>query len=423
MTIYTYLLQVLPRGGGNWANLLEPHTGTPVDGTLGTVDVAETGLLRAARKIMQPYSDIQLRLRVSFWEGRKVNEKLYANEVFRTVYDDDTVVAAETGASGPGDGPVRRSENVRPGCPHAPHDGSCGHDGPCAFAHRGRDCEAVRPVCPACFDEERPAAVAGIVSQIQQVGELVLRCSSCEQLSFQFDAELVCATCHWLVPDVNEELGDRYAANGGGFATPPGSCPGCGNQIPQTPGPFSFGCPKCGRSVILSLDSARPGTTIKTMCPNRECGEYLTIPPSIWCQECGQNLRPLNVVRKLTLEVNDFRLAGRSNVREDETTRLARRLAEAGESSTRRYSYLSQKQKELLLDRRYLDSLAWSAESPEEWIRDIVEIRKAGHELNRKGGMRAMREVHQRVLELGLDYRSAASHLELYWDGIGDWQR
>jgi hypothetical protein len=420
MPVYTYLLQVLP-SGGNWANLLEPRTGTPMDGTFGVVDVPESGLPDVAKKIMKRLSSSGLRLRVAFWEGRRVNEKLYTSEVFRTVYDDGSVVDTETLLRGTDDSSARNSNNVRPDCPHAPHDGPCGHESECKFAHYRKECDAVRPVCPACFDEGRPAVVADIVSQVRRDGQLVLRCSSCERLSFQFDAELVCDTCHWLVPHVNEELEDRFAANGGDFAPRPGSCLGCSDQMPQPPDPFDFGCPKCGQSVILFLGSMKPGHTVSTMCPNRECGEYLTIPPSIWCQECGQNLRPLNVVRKLTLEANDIRLAARSNVREHEDTRLARRLAAAAESSTRRYSYLSDEQKKLLLNKRYLDSMVFSAEPPDEWIRDVVEIRAAGHEINRKGGMRAMQEMHQRVMELGKNYRSAARHIESYWGGIGDW--
>jgi hypothetical protein len=279
----------------------------------------------------------------------------------------------------------------------------------------------VRPVCPACLNEERPATVPDIVGLVHQGGDVMLRCSSCEQLSFRLDADLICDVCHWLVPQVNEGLAERFAANGGGFAPEPGSCPGCSHQIPEPPGSFSIGCPRCGRSVILPLASFKPGTTYVTQCPNNECRHSITIPPSIWCLVCGQNLRPLNIVRRLTLEANDTRLETGRNVREDDTTRLARRLAEAAEYNERGFRYLSEEQQHLLLDRRYLDSIISSADSPEEWIRGAVEIRAAGHELNRKGGMRAMREVHQRVMELGRGYRSVARLIEVYWDGIGDW--
>src|SRR5262245_17287389 len=96
MPVYTYLLQVLPKGGGSWANLLEPRTGAPVDGTLGPVDVPEDGLSGTAREVMKPYSGAGLRVRVSFWEGRRANDKLYATEVFCMVYDDGTFVDSET---------------------------------------------------------------------------------------------------------------------------------------------------------------------------------------------------------------------------------------------------------------------------------------------------------------------------------------
>jgi hypothetical protein len=428
MPVYTYLMQVLPKGREYWGNLLEPRTGAPADGTFGVVEAEESGLPSAAKKIMERWSGVSLPLRVSFWEGRRVNEKLYTSEVLRMVYGDGRVLDADAIARETSDRSERRreserrQESVRPGCPHAPHDGSCGHEGDCAFAHFNRDCEAVRPVCPACLNEERPGAVPDIVAAVRQAGDagLVLRCSSCEQLSFQIDADLICDICQWLVPHVNEELESRFALNGGAFAPRPGSCPGCGDQMPRPDGPFSFGCPKCGQNVILTLN-LKPGTNVTTMCPNRECGQFIKIPPSIWCPECRQNLRPLRVVRKLILEANDVRLATRSDVREDEATRLARRLGEAAISHTRRYDYFTEEQKNIVRDKRHLDSLAASSVTPDEWIRDVVEIRAAGRELYRMGGMRAMREMHQRILELGSNYQTPARIIENYWDGIGNW--
>lgn len=422
MAAYTYLLQVQPKSGRNWANLLEPRTGAPIEGTLGIVDVPDDGLPSAARKVMEPFLSMGLKIRISFWAGRRLNEKLYPSEVVCAVYDDGTVVNTDIFRQDTSGEPAQPATLVRPECPHGPHDGACGHEGDCRFAHNGTDCQAVRAVCPACAEEGRPAAVREIVSRIPRDGKLVLRCSSCERLSFQFDAELVCDTCHWLVPDVNEELADRFADNGGAYPPEPGSCAGCSQQLSPASGPFSFNCLRCGRSVTLWLDSFEPGQTVTTICPSKECGEFITIPPSIWCRECGQNLRPMNVIRKLVLAANDIQLPEPSNPRDDESTRLARRLAVAAESSTRRYSSLTDEQKRLVLDRRYLDSMAFSTETPPDWIRDIVEIRAAGHEVNRKGGMRAMQELHLRVMELGSEYRSAARHIELYWDRIGDWR-
>jgi hypothetical protein len=132
-------------------------------------------------------------------------------------------------------------------------------------------------------------------------------------------------------------------------------------------------------------------------------------------------VRPLPAVRKLILEANDVQLATQSNVREDEATRLARRLGEAAISHTRRYDYLTEEQKNIVRDKGYLDSLAASSVTPDEWIRDVVDIREAGRELYRMGGMRAMQEMHQRVMELGSNYRTPARIIESYWDGIGNW--
>jgi hypothetical protein len=409
MPAYTYLMEIHPKSGDNWARLLEPRTGTVVDGTFGVVEVKESGLPRAAEKIMKGWASTGLRLRVSFWEGRRVNEKLYASEVCQRIYDDGTIHHADAIAREISERAGNaRPATVRPGCPHAPHDGSCG---------------VARPICPSCLNEERQGAGREVVAAVRRAGDagLVLRCSSCEQLSFQFDAGLICDVCQCLVPHVNEELADRFTVNGGAFAARPGSCPGCADQMPGPEGPLSFGCPKCGTSVILNLDSLTPGASVMTMCPSKECGMYISIPPSIWCPECGQHQRPLRVIRTLTLAANDVRLATRSNVREDETTQLARRLAEVAESCLREYDFLTPEQRKLLLDKKYRDAVSVSGVTPDEWIRGSAEIRAIGRELHQMGGMHALQQVHQRVMEQGADYHSAARYIELCWDGIGAW--
>ncbi|SEP46970.1 hypothetical protein [Amycolatopsis saalfeldensis] len=420
MPAYTYLIQVLPRGGGSWATLREPRTGAPLSGTFGVLEAAEDGLPEAAMAAMAGFRSMGLKLRIAFWAGSRINERLYSNEISCMVHSDGSVVTAEEiqqEARNQAEGKPR----VRPDCPHAPHDAACGHAGSCGQAHRGAECEAVRPACPACFQEVRPTAIPALVEEIRRTGDLVLRCSSCEALAFEFDTDLVCGTCHWLVPGVNEELEDQYFANGGEFEPPPGSCPGCSGQMPGLDRAFSLDCPKCGCNVFLTLDKATPGGTITTMCPDSACGEFISLPATIWCQECGQNLRSPEVVRKLTLAANALRLPDSVDSRESEDVRLARRLANAAESLNRRYSHLTQEQKNLLLDRGFLDSLISSPSPLADWVRDAVEMRAIGHERYREGGMRALRETHQRIMELGLDHRVAARTVEQYWGGIGDW--
>ncbi|MFI5614441.1 hypothetical protein [Amycolatopsis sp. NPDC051903] len=339
------------------------------------------------------------------------------------VHDDGSVTGAEAIQQEVRNGPKENSHHVRTDCPHAPHDLSCGHSGSCQVVHSGAECEAVRPVCPACFQELRATTVPGLVEEILRSGELVGRCPSCEALAFEFGAELVCGTCQWLVPHVNEELEDRFLANDGEFAPPPGSCAGCSQHLHGATSTISFDCPRCGSNVHLTLDPTKPGGTIATVCPGSDCGLHLTIPATVWCRVCGKTLRPPEVVRRLTLEANEIRPAGSRDAREDEGTRVARRLAHAAQSADRRYSDLTEQQRNLLRDNGFLDSLSSSPSPLADWVREVVEIRAIGHETYRSGGMRALRETHQRVMELGLNYRVAARTVELYWDGIGDWQK
>jgi hypothetical protein len=420
MPAYTYLIQVLPRGGGNWATLREPRTGAPLSGTFGVLEATEEGLTDAAMSAMESFRSMGFKLRIAFWNGSRINERLYSNEISCMVHSDGSVVTAEEIQQQVRD-EEKAKTRVRADCPHAPHDAACGHAGPCRMAHNGAECEAVRPVCPACFREERSAAIPGLVQEIRRSGELLLRCSSCEALSFHFDAGLVCGTCQWLVPDVNEELEDRFSANGGAFEPAPGSCAGCSHQMPGADRSFSLDCPRCGTNVFLTLDQAAPGGTITTMCPDSACGQFITIPATIWCRECGQHLRSPEVVRKLTLAANELQLPDSVDSRESKEVRLARRLATAAESLDRRYSYLTQEQKNLLHDEGFLDSLISSPSPLADWVRDAVEIRAIGHDLYRAGGMRALQETHQRILELGVAHRVAARTVEQYWGGIGDW--
>ena len=420
MPAYTYLIQVLPQSGDTWATLREPRTGAPVSGTRGVLEATEEGLTDAAMSAMEDFRTLGLKLRIAFWKGSRINETLYRNEIFRMVHGDGTVVTAEE-MQRQVQHVEKEKPRVRTDCPHAPHDVACGHAGSCKQAHHGTECEAVRPTCPACFQEVRPMAVPGLVQEIRRSGELLVRCSSCEALSFAFDAGLVCETCQWLVPEVNEELEDRFSANGGVFDPSPGACAACSQQMPGLDRAFSLDCPRCGTNVFLLLDKATPGDTITTMCPDSACGQFITLPATIWCQECGQNLRSPEVVRKLTLAANALRLPDSVDSRESEDVRLARRLANAAESLDRRYSYLTQQQKNLVHDESFLDSLISSPSPLADWVRDAVEMRAIGHERYRAGGMRALRETHQLIMELGVDHRVAARTVEQYWGGIGEW--
>jgi hypothetical protein len=116
------------------------------------------------------------------------------------------------------------SRGQRADCPHAPHTFSCGplHTQLCVFAHQGA-CAAVHPVCPACHTAHPDVVVSSIAASVRAEGVCIAGCSACGRLSFRYDADLVCGVCGWLVPDVNERLAERFAANGGPFVPDPGT--------------------------------------------------------------------------------------------------------------------------------------------------------------------------------------------------------
>jgi hypothetical protein len=419
MPTYTYLLQIQPLNGTNWATLLEPRTRTLADGTIGTVTAEPAELDEFALNLTKAYADTGLRRRVVFFEGNRLNEKLYTKDVFCIINDDGDRVDSELTAR-----PEPPAERTLPGCPHAPHDGSCGHRGSCQFAHPGTSCDAVQPVCPSCFTEVQLAAVEEIVDLIQQAGDVVLRCTACEKTSFRYSADLICSTCHWLVPDVNERLEDRFTQNGGSFAPPPGQCPGCGNQaVALRNARVPLQCPSCARAFVIPLDGVRPGTVLSVMCSHDGCSQVLNVPVTIWCPECGNNLRSMRKVRELILAENDpsARVTKLEDVREDEATKVARRLTELTATASRRYSALAPEQGRLLLNSRHLADLVAAGETGEEWIAGMVEVRGTGQRLYDSGGMRAMRAVFQRIEELSGEYPNMTRHIDIVWDGIGDW--
>jgi hypothetical protein len=98
----------------------------------------------------------------------------------------------------------------------------------------------------------------------------------------------------------------------------------------------------------------------------------------------------------------------------------ARRVAALVDAQERRYNKLTQDQRMLSINWQYLDQLVSSGERPEDWIRDVVEVRAIGHRLDREGGEELMRAVAYRAAALSQD-SDTLPVIEMYWDMIGDW--
>jgi hypothetical protein len=193
----------------------------------------------------------------------------------------------------------------RADCPHAPHDGPCGavHDGPCVLVHQGA-CAALMPMCPACRTVRIGVYVPSIVAKVRDEGTHIAGCGECGELSFSYDATLVCGTCDWLVPDVNDQLAARFAANGGPFVAKLGVCPGCGLDGAGHPVSFPIRCPSCATASRCDQQAVDTSIGATASCSNNPCGFAIRIPATIWCPECRLNLRDLATISSLIKEAN-----------------------------------------------------------------------------------------------------------------------
>lgn len=306
----------------------------------------------------------------------------------------------------------------RADCPHAPHDFSCGprHGGICALTHRG-SCEAVHPICPACFTAHPGVVVSSIAGRVEMDGPQILNCSACEKSTFRYDAELFCSVCAWLVPDVNDRFAERYASNEGVYAPDPGTCPDC---LQAGAGPalsFPFSCPGCGASYRIDQQRVSTKTDTIVRC---ECRYEITIPAAVWCPGCHLNLRNLGKITALIDEANTPQPQVGENVKEPPLDRVARRVTALATAGERRSRTLSGDQQRQLLNAAHLDILLFNEGQIAGWILDQVRLRSLGHRLHRDGGMGLMVAVAQRVAALD---RRMLRRVEIVWDGIGEWQK
>jgi hypothetical protein len=306
----------------------------------------------------------------------------------------------------------------RADCPHAPHDFSCGpiHDGPCAVVHQGA-CEAVHPICPACFTARPGVVVSSIARAVERDGVRVVGCGVCERLSFRYDVELFCSVCRWLVPDVNDRLAERYAANGGAYDPDPGTCPGCRQAGAGPALTFPVACPGCGAGLMVNQHNVSTTTATIVRCA---CRYAITIPADVWCPGCRLNLRGLPKISALIKKANEPDRQLGDNVKEPPLDRVARRVIGLATAGERRSRTLTADQQSRMLDASHLDMLLFNEGQIADWILDQVKLRSLGRHLHRDGGMDLMQAVAERVAALD---PAMLRLVEFAWDGIGDWQR
>jgi hypothetical protein len=106
---------------------------------------------------------------------------------------------------------------------------------------------------------------------------------------------------------------------------------------------------------------------------------------------------------------------------EQQRSQIARRIAELVDANQVHYGELTEEQKARFTDWRHLDAVLSSGEPPPDWISRAVELRSIGHQLNREGGARLMRETAAQA-DRRSTYHAVLGVIVLFWDSIGDWR-
>ncbi|WP_028923146.1 hypothetical protein [Pseudonocardia acaciae] len=275
----------------------------------------------------------------------------------------------------------------------------------------------MHPICPACFTARPEVVVSSIAARVENDGACVLSCSACERHSFHYDAALFCSVCEWLVPDVNDRLAERYAANEGDYVPDPGTCPECGRPGADPEVSFPIACPRCGAGHMISQRGVSKKGTTSVPCT---CGYAITIPADVWCPGCQLNLRNLRKISELVKTANEPDRRVGDNVKEPPLDRAARRVAGLATAGERRSRTLTATQRRLMLEVDHLDLLLFNQGQISDWILDLVELRSLGHRLHRDGGMELMSAVASRAAAIE---PGTLRLVEAVWHGIGDWRR
>jgi hypothetical protein len=106
---------------------------------------------------------------------------------------------------------------------------------------------------------------------------------------------------------------------------------------------------------------------------------------------------------------------------EPQRARTARRIAELVDANQIHYGSLTDEQKAQVTDWHYLDAVIAGGGPSPDWLRNAVELRSIGHQLNRDGGVRLMREAATQADGLSR-FHVVLGVIDLFWDRIGDWQ-
>lgn len=156
----------------------------------------------------------------------------------------------------------------------------------------GRCPECARPsksavltlVCPSCGYGMAEYNESFLVQRVVADGEWSAPCDGCDRESFVFGPESACARCGRLRPGVNDQLAQRFAALERRAAAREDFCPGCHEAGKTTP-------------IEIDIDKSR-GAVVQ--CSG--CSSSFRIPASVWCPNCGLNIRHSDIAALVAQE-------------------------------------------------------------------------------------------------------------------------
>jgi hypothetical protein len=170
----------------------------------------------------------------------------------------------------------------------------------------------------------------------------------------------------------------------------------------------------CGRCAHRWADGVRYQNRTLTRCPS--CGaKNLVDSSNVQVYLVDQQPKPPS-----PLSTSPSGQAAYSGS-EQQRAQIARRIAELVDANQVHYGELTGEQKAQATDWRHLDAIISSGEPPPGWIGRAVELRSIGHQLNREGGIRLMRETAAQADRLSRSHL-VLGVIDLFWDRIGDWQ-
>jgi len=90
-----------------------------------------------------------------------------------------------------------------------------------------------------------------------------------------------------------------------------GTCPGCGQASAQE---FSYEleCIWCQADFWVNQKSISRTVNTNALCPS--CNRSMVIPPTVWCQKCGRNIRTFEAFVRLFKEANQVVLQSQVDI-------------------------------------------------------------------------------------------------------------